>query len=249
MNGLDNKKSPFLYLDDFIQEPHWEQLHTEVCLGIAHSDWNKRFVSSGVHPDYSHLEITPYIRDLQQNLDGGALAAYKTLQDTDQRLKFVTAWGPRPHPFWVIYIRDNIRRERTGIFNKSVGADCRWTENSKHFSSLVQFIESMPFSEIGRVILFMTEAHNPTVAHFDARERWERPHDDFVWFTTKPHTKHMFVLDEDSRVKHRPLSHKKFIWFNEMDYHGTDPVDHFSFSIRVDGVFDPQVRQQLLSSL
>jgi Rieske 2Fe-2S family protein len=28
-------------------------------------------------------------------------------------------------------------------------------------------------------------------------------------------------------------------WFNDMDYHGVDPAKRFRYSVRVDGVFEP----------
>ena len=246
MQGLDNNCSPFKYLDDFITAPDWQTLHADVCRGISQSQWNKRFVSSGVHPDYADREITPYMRNIALNLDSYSRKTFEELQTTDERIKFLTAWSTVPHPFWLIYLRNNIRRERTGIFNKSVSADCAWTENSQHFSSLVDFIQTLPFAEIGRVILFMTEANNPTLPHYDAALRYERAHDDFIWFTTKPETKKMYVLDEATNIRHYADDSKKFVWFNEMDYHGTESVDHFSFSVRIDGKFLPEIRQQLV---
>jgi hypothetical protein len=186
------------------------------------------------------------MRNIADNLDSYSREKFVNLQTTDEKIKFLTAWGPVPHPFWLVYLRNNIRRERTGIFNKSVSADCEWTDNSRHFTTLVEFIKSLPFSEIGRVVLFMTEARNPTLPHFDAAVRNERPHDDFVWFTTKPNTKKMFVLDEDTGIRHYADQDRKFVWFNEMDYHGTESVDHFSFSVRIDGKFLPEIRRQLI---
>jgi hypothetical protein len=245
MQGLDSNKTPFKYLDDFVIGPDWQKLHADVCWGISQSHWNKRFVSSGVHPDYAGKEITPYMRDFQHNLDEYSVQKFEALKTTDEKIKFLTAWGPVPHPFWLVYLRNNVRRERTGIFNKSVSADCVWTDNSNYFSSLIEFINTLPFAEIGRVILFMTEANNPTLPHYDAAVRHERPHDDFIWFTTKPMTKKMYVLDEETNIRHYADDNRRFIWFNEMDYHGTEAVDHFSFSVRIDGKFDSTVRSNL----
>jgi hypothetical protein len=56
----------------------------------------------------------------------------------------------------------------------------------------------------------------------------------------------MFVLDEDTGIRHYADQDRKFVWFNEMDYHGTESVDHFSFSVRIDGKFLPEIRRQLI---
>jgi hypothetical protein len=246
MIGLGSNSAAFKYLDEFVSCPDWSQLHTDVCYGIARSHWNKRYVSSGIHDDFADKEITPYVRTLEHHLTDHALDKFNLLDNTDQRLKFVSAWGPIPHPFWLIYIRDNKRIEPTGIFNKSLAQDCDWTDNKKYFGSLIDFIEQLPFQQLGRIILFMTEANNATLPHYDGAHRFERPSDDFVWFTTKPSTKQIFVFDELTKKKHYPDPGKKLIWFNEMDFHGTDPVDHFSFSIRIDGQFRSDIKQRLL---
>lgn len=248
LKGLGKNKKPFLYLDKFIDNQiDFTKLHSEVCLGIAKSEWSKKFVSSGVHEDWADIEITPYMKNYEKNLDPYARALFYRCTTTDEKIKFLNAYGPIPHPFWGLFIRNNKRIERTGIRNKAVGADCEWTNNAQFFPTLVEFIKTLPFSEIGRVILFMTEANNQTVPHFDGAVRDERPNDDFIWFTTKPGTKNIYVMDDSSKERIYADNNNKFIWFNEMDYHGHEPVSHFSFSIRIDGKFKPEVKEALLN--
>lgn len=247
--GLGPKQEPFLYFDDFIPTPDWEKLHAEVSFGISQAVWDKKFVSSGVHPDYSHLEITPYMNDFRNNLTDYELQFFSRCKNTDERIKFLTALAPIPHPFWAIFLRFNRRTERTGIANKSVGDECYWTDNAVHFPSLVTLIKAMPFDEIGRVMLFMTEAHNQTVPHVDGMARVEK-HDEFIWFNTKSGSrgsasKSMFVMHGETGERVYTDPEKRFIWFNEMDYHGTEPVDHFSFSIRIDGKFNQTLREYI----
>ena len=94
-------------------------------------------------------------------------------------------------------------------------------------------------------MLFMTEANNQTVPHYDDIDNGSRPNDDFIWFTTKPGTKKIFVFDNDTKEKFYTAPDKKLVWFNEFDWHGTDPTDHFSFSVRIDGKFTPEVKKAL----
>lgn len=249
--GLDANHTPFKYLDEFVEAPDWETLHNEVSLGIAKAEWNKKFVSSGVHKDWADEEITTTFLKLKDRLTEEQLKIFISLVSVDEKIKFLNALTYTPHPFWVIFLRWNRRVEKTGVYNKAVPEDCFWTENAKHFPSLVKFIESMPFEGIGRVILFMTEANNKTVPHYDVandEQRAEKPHDDFIWLSTKPNSKGVYVMDGETFEKVYPDPTKKFVWFNEMDYHGTDPVNHFSFSIRIDGKFKPEVRAKLTST-
>lgn len=246
--GLDSASTPFKYLDEYIPKLDWAKLHNEVSLGIAKAEWNKKFVSSGVHKDWAEQEITTTFLDLVNRLEPEQLETFKTLTETDEKIKYLNALTNTPHPFWVLFLRYNKRVEMTGVYNKATAEDCYWTDNAKHFPSLVKLIETMPFESIGRVMFFMTEANNQTVPHYDVlneEQRAEKPNDDFIWFTTKPNSKGIYVMDGNTLEKTYPDPTKKFVWWNEMDYHGTDPVPHFSFSIRIDGKFKPKVRAAL----
>jgi len=251
IRGLDSNHTPFKYLDDYIASPDWDLLHNDVSLGIAKAEWSKRFVSSGVHADWSEQEITTVVMDAENRLTSLQLETYNTLTTTDERIKYLNALTDHPHPFWLIFLRNNKRTEYTGVFNKSVACDCEWTDNAKYFPTLIEFINTMPFESIGRVLLFMTESNNSTVPHYDVlteQQRIEKPHDDFIWFTTKHESKAVYVMDGETHERVYPDPTKKFVWFNEMDFHGTEAVKHFSFSIRIDGKFTPAVRRLLLDA-
>ena len=237
-----------MYLDTFMPPFDRDDLNLEICQGIAISEWNKKFVSSGVHDDWSSEEITPTMKSYKTLLSTKEAEVFENLKTTDERIKFMTCMTTVPHPFWVIFLRNNKRIEPTGIQNKAIGSDCSWTENAKYFPKLVQFINKMPFTEIGRVIFFMTEANNKTVPHFDAgsqEQRMLKGNDDFVWFTTMKNPKSVFVMDGDTKQKYYADPTKQFIFFNEMDYHGTDAIDHFGFSIRVEGKFKKHVKDYI----
>jgi len=83
--GLDPAHSPFKYLDEYIDEPNWETLHNEVCLGIAKAEWNKKFVSSGVHKDWADKEITTTFLKLKERLTPEQLATFVTLNPQTKR--------------------------------------------------------------------------------------------------------------------------------------------------------------------
>lgn len=250
--GLGNNKSPFLYLDDYVNiDIPLADLNTEIAKGIALSTWSKRYVSSGVHDDWADKEITPYIRSLEKHLTPQQVEIFSSFKTTDEKLKFISCIIPVPHPFWIVFLRNNKRIDPSGINNKAVADDCQWTDNATYFPNLVNLIKKMPFEGIGRVMIFMTEANNQTVPHYDAgtpEQRSKKPNDDFIWFTTAEHTKQIFVMDGTTKEKCYVDPTKKLIWFNEMDYHGTDAVPYFSFSIRIDGKFLPSVKKKITES-
>jgi len=246
IKGLGSNRKPFFYLDEYVKAPNWEQLHADICYGLSQSPWDKKFVSSGVHVDWLNNEITPYMAEIGKHVTEYEKSLFDKCVTIAEKIKFVQALLPVSHPFWTLCIRDNKRVEMTGVMNKSVGADCYWTEVSKFFPTLVQFIETLPFEQIGRVIFFITESNNQTVPHYDYYgDPKDKTHDDFIWFTTKSNSKSVYVMDGGTNEKFYADPDKKFVWFNEMDFHGTDPVPHFSFSIRIDGVFRSDVRDEV----
>tara|TARA_B110000503_G_C7019554_1_gene359160 strand:- start:169 stop:924 length:756 start_codon:yes stop_codon:yes gene_type:complete len=246
IKGLGKNKLPFLYLDEFCPEIDIDRLHAEVSLGLAKAKWLKRFVSVGVHPEWNDKEIANYIR--LENISEYQKELYKQIPefDTEKKLKYFMCVSQGLHPFWTCFIRQNKPTERTRMANKAVAEDCIWTDEKHHFTTLVEFIEKLPFESIGRIMIFMTEPNNETVPHYDSTlDNTTRPNDDFIWFTTNKDYKKIFVMDGDTKEKFYTDPSKKFIWFNEMDYHGTDPVNRFSFSIRVDGKFTQEVKEIL----
>ena len=243
--GVNERHDPFMYLDYLCpREIDWDALHDEVSFGIARSQWWKRPVSAGVHPDWAHLELGTYALTPENSLTPTQLAMLRSLSSIEERIKFYLCITPCLHPFWTIMIRGNKRTEVSGVANKAVAADCAMTENAQYFPSLLKLVDQMPFESVGRIIMFLTEPFNQTVPHYDAMtqaQRAEKPHDDFIWFQTRP-GKRIYVMNHAGERVY-PDEDKRFIWWNEMDYHGTEPHDHFSFSIRIDGKFKPGVKQ------
>lgn len=248
IKGLGINKQPFLYLDEYMPEVDWDLLHSDISLGLASCQWVKRFVSAGVHPNWAEKEIATHIIERKFNTYQQELFDNIDRKDTETRLKFASLVTTGLHPFWSCYLRLNKPVDITGISNKTVAADCQWTDNIKHFPTLMSLIEQMPFQEIGRVMFFITEPNNETVPHFDNTVVAEpRPNDDFIYFSTlNTSAKKIYVMDSDTLEKYYPTPGKKFLWFNEMDYHGTDATDRLTFSVRIEGKFTPEVKEKLI---
>jgi hypothetical protein len=249
VKGLGIHKKPFLYLDDFCPSIDWDILHNEVSYGLSACRWIKRFVSAGVHPNWSEKEISTHIIKNTFTSHQKELFEMIDVRDTEKKLKFTSLVTKGLHPFWSCYLRVNRVKENTGIANKSVSADCEWTDNVQHFPSLIKLIEQLPMTEIGRVMFFITEPNNETVPHFDDSPfSTPRPNDDFIYFSTIiDSSKKIYVMDPDTLEKYYPEQDKKFLWFNEMDYHGTDPTDRLTFSVRIEGKFVPGIKEKIIN--
>jgi hypothetical protein len=244
IKGLGLKKEPFLYLDKFCPDIDWDTFHADVSYGLASCQWVKRYVSAGVHPKWADKELSRYV--IEKKFTPYQYSLFDSIEplNTEKKIKFASLVTKGLHPFWSCYLRVNKPKERTGIANKSVSSDCEWTDNIKHFPSLMKLIEQMPFQEIGRVMFFITEPNNETVPHFDdLPSNTPRQNDDFIYFSTmQDRPKRLYIMDPDTLEKFYPELNKKFIWFNEMDYHGTDPVDRLTFSVRIEGKFIHEIK-------
>ncbi len=240
--------APFRYLDDFCPSVDWQELHDDISRGLAKVPWVKAPVSAGVHDDWKNHELLTYYKDAESLLSKRQFAFFSELKTMEERLKFLSLTTEARHPFWLCFLRVNKLVEGTYHENKADPSSCVNTPNMVFFPKLWSLIKKMPFTGIGRVLIFMTEANNETVPHFDAIDAEQRNrmgNADFIYFQPRRHaqgiSKRIFVMDENKN-RFYPDESKSFLWFNEMDWHGTEAAPAFTYSIRVEGVFNDLVR-------
>ncbi len=112
------------------------------------------------------------------------------------------------------------------------------TEATTEFSLLMNFIETLPFKATGRMLIMYDNVARPVSAHRDHIET-ELCHD-FIWFRTNL-KKPFFMLNHKTNEKQYVDSYSA--WFDSVNqFHGSDPYDGLSFSIRVDGVFTDEFK-------
>lgn len=104
------------------------------------------------------------------------------------------------------------------------------------FPKTVAFIESLPFTEIGRVVLFGLEAHDHAPYHRDSEPGRSESIAQSISFC--PRGNKRFALRTGQEGEPLVVA-SRIYWFNDMDWHGVEPDPFFRYSIRVDGVFDP----------
>jgi len=103
------------------------------------------------------------------------------------------------------------------------------------FPKTVAFLESLPFVEIGRCVLFGVEANDHAPAHRDSEPGKALSIAQSISFAPRK-GKRFYVCDpanENKTIVEAPI-----YWFNDMDYHGVEPDPFFRYSIRVDGIFE-----------
>ena len=116
-----------------------------------------------------------------------------------------------------------------------------FTEAASEFNLLTDFIKTLPFSAFGRILLIYDDGGRTVPAHRD-HERSDICHE-FIWMRTNTR-KPFFTLDPET-------SEKQYVdgntaWFDTVNQnHGSDAGTGLTFSIRVDGRFTADLREQI----
>jgi Rieske 2Fe-2S family protein len=110
------------------------------------------------------------------------------------------------------------------------------------FPRTVSFIESLPFTEIGRCLIFGLEANDHATLHRDSEPGRELSIAQSITFSPAGN-KRFYLCDADGG-SYTPVESRMY-WFNDMDYHGVEADPFFRYSVRVDGVFDPAFVSEL----
>jgi hypothetical protein len=107
------------------------------------------------------------------------------------------------------------------------------TENVKYWETFFDWLKNQNiFDDYGRVAIFLNEPGVSTPAHLDSSDASRR--DEFIWMSLD-HRKKMFVYDPEAEQKH--YLNTVIGTFDATNYHGADPGDLASWSLRIDGVF------------
>ncbi|HEX8502979.1 MAG TPA: hypothetical protein VF659_20515 [Pyrinomonadaceae bacterium] len=110
---------------------------------------------------------------------------------------------------------------------------------AEEFPELMSFIGSLPFASTGRMLIMYDHVPRPVTPHRD-HDVVEVCHE-FVWFRTNL-SKPFYMLDHRTREKLYVSSYSA--WFDTVNqFHGSDPCDGLSFSVRVDGRFTDEFRR------
>lgn len=110
------------------------------------------------------------------------------------------------------------------------------------FPKTIAFVESLPFSQIGRCNVMGLESFDHGTVHRDGEPDEQQRPDEFITFVPGAN-KRLFLWNEETKEE-LPIEARAY-WFNDFDYHGVAAAPHFRYSVRVDGVFLPEFRERL----
>jgi hypothetical protein len=112
---------------------------------------------------------------------------------------------------------------------------------SAEFGLLMDFISTLPFAALGRMLIIYDHIGTPVPAHRD-HVFTDLCHE-FIWLRTNTR-KPFYLLNPKTNDKLYVTSHSA--WFDSVNqFHGADAGNELSFSIRVDGVFTKTFRKHI----
>jgi hypothetical protein len=252
--GVGKEHAPIVNMDPYINTSRNEELHLEICKGMALAKEQKVATYPGsVHISErekgkrSFTEIlweldkhdpTGVHRKIIEQLAGSNEAKPYYVDHPAIYRYMYYAMGADIAWYHTYYLR------RQGFGQKTTANGAYWTDEAmQHFPKIIEYIESLPFKEIGRVLIFSTFPNTGITAH---RDYHITPHKDhminlFLGQGWRP----SFVWDDvnDKKVYLEPGATS--YCFNNRDYHGVDPEPGYKYTLRVDGVFEDWLQEKL----
>ncbi len=241
MIGIDKK--PFIDCSPYIDLAGIENLEKEICFGIARSN-----VQAGIYG--------PGLRDIDDRKSFVTLnGEYRLNKQEDlpkllslsrnQRSLFFKLYEGLYNASTTVYLRDI--KDKSDIpnikdyFDKDSSKKTDWTSDIVNFPNLKKWIEKLPFEEIGRVLFFIHEHDCELLVHRDGTNY--KPHNtEFLWINPCM-IKKFYVWNEETDERHYVDTPVAF--FNPLDFHGGDPVNRMTWSLRVDGKFTQKFKETI----
>ncbi len=232
----------YIPLDSFIETSKLEECHLEICYGLSKSEVN---LASRPIPHYeaeNQIEkLIPYklregdrvseiLNEHRSLLNKEELIYYKSLSH-EQKKRFLLFYKQsycEGEYVRIRYPQKNYYSEPEAIFQER---KCDWHTNHKFFPKTLAFIKSLPFTEIGRILFFVSYHHLPSDVHFDRENTCYNGKNHYLWFNPF-NSKKFFMLEESGE---KDYIDSKCAIFNGRKLHGSEPGPHHSYTLRIDG--------------
>jgi hypothetical protein len=256
---------PYVDLSELLDLSGLDEIHEEICLGLAevpveYTGGSHR--SMGIMPPSREREAHADYGEAIRALSPAAYATFRSLAEDPSSLpeepdEDATFGEERDHPLsrrqmlWLEY--------RFGVYFPwkvyfEMIPNRRWEDKSdpegKSFTRLaraffpktIAFVERLPFRSIGRCNVMGLAANDHGTVHRDGVPE-EKPKVDHFVTICPAGDKRLYLWDEEKQEKHYVRG--RAYWFNDSDWHGVEADPFFRYSIRIDGVFAPELLAKL----
>lgn len=242
MLGINGK--PFISLDNLcsLTDQEWQEIYFELCLGLAksnnaapHSYYPRDHVYWPHHPDNPTLQADVNL----DHLNNKQKILVKML-DFRTLFKFLKYYGGA-------YFSENQTLFLTKVLDPRTAYDNRediagYTEEAKqNFPKTIRMLNDLNiFESIGRVIVWGQDPYQPVITHKDQLGIKA----EYFLHINPSKGKLFFVYDEDADIKHY-TNENRIIMFNNSDWHGADPQNKFSLTLKVSGKIKAEIVKDL----
>lgn len=249
--GVGKHRQYMISMDKYIDHSQDLELHIECCKGLAMcNDYKMGMVYGALPPEeVKRLSGNDCWSETLNNIEKfdptgihrRAIEEIVEKSPKDQRIQNVYkycyfAFGSAIPWFYGCYLKTNSFFDK----NKDTGV---WTDNAKFFPGVVEYLETLPFKNIGRVLFFTTYPNAGVCIHRDSIVAEHSDHNINLFFDGgwRP----SFVWDEKKKEKIYLPNGSKSYFFNNRDYHGVDPEPVYRYTLRVDGTFTDELCEEL----
>lgn len=245
--GVGKNRTPIVNMDKYIDHSQDQELDKECLIGLAMAE--------------QHYKMGQFWGDLppeeEQRLKGKSwtsilneIEMHDPTGEHRKAIDTIIAMGGDKKPvyryiyfamqgvipwFFGLYLKDN------NFATKTRGGD--YTEAAKYFPKLLQYLETLPFKEIGRILFFTTYPGAGVATHRDANMAKHKDHNINLFFSSG--RRPSFIWDEKTKEKHYLEESATSYFFNNRDHHGVDPEPNFRYTLRVDGTFTDELCEEL----
>lgn len=249
--GFGRDRTPIKSMDEYIDHSQDEDLHIECCKGLALTK-NLQFGrvrGSFVPEERAEYENKNSWTELLHNIEeldptGKHRQAIEeiskiTSEEDNQYAIYkysMFALGAMVPWFFALPLKLNDFRTK----NLKEGD---WAPAIEHFPNLKKYLESLPFKFIGRVIFFVAYPNSPVLTHRDAIVTEHKDHNINLFFTGGERSS--FIWDEKKKEKVYLEKGSRSYFFNNRDYHGVDADPKVRYTLRIDGVFEDWLCEEL----
>ena len=243
--GVGRHRRPFVDLEPFLDLTQADAMHQEAMTGIFKaSNVTLPGVLGQTPPEFRErygfrdfeASMLYHIEDYDSHgTHRRQLEALPRLEDR-RRYLFHVMGCVQPWAF-TLYLR------RANFSNKTArhSAFPEWEEDAEHFPLLREWVKTLPFKEIGRVMFFCTDPGQEVPAHRDQIVATHSDHCINVWFDgARP-----AYLWDCTTKRQIILPPTRAYFFNNRDYHGVLPDQHFRYTLRIDGTFTDELADAL----
>lgn len=201
----------------------------ELCQAMAKADLSKYPIVTGVIPPKLSQEYpVKFENTIMYEFDGDR-GAFANMTPMERRKYLFFRYGSTIPWFFILDLKPNMFATKHHPINP-------WSDWAKqHIPYMIEQIESMPFDDIGRVVIYGSWPESTVPCHRDETPSATPPNHINV---NPGGYRPVYVYDSIMNTKHYLPKQSKYYAYNVTDYHGVDAVSKFSYTVRVDGVFN-----------